>query len=138
MISVGETFRSERMRRGWTLKQVAAETKISPHLLEALEQDQFDRLPCELLTRSFVRQYARVLELDEAAALVSLKGQLHELAPPIPGPKLPRSPLRIPVLPPLKPRQRPSDSSLSAFLWLLLVVFACSKVYTLWRHAWET
>jgi transcriptional regulator with XRE-family HTH domain len=99
--STGETLRSERLRRGWTLKQVTAETKISTHLLEALEEDRFDRLPYGLLTRNFVRQYAHVLGLDEAAALASLKQQLDALAPPPPEPRR-KSIIKIPHLPPLR------------------------------------
>jgi cytoskeletal protein RodZ len=137
MSSIGDTLRRERLRLGWTLKQVADETKIRPHLLEALEEDRLDGLPSALLTRSFARQYARALGLDKEA-LVSVERQTEELAAQIPEPKLWRNSAHIPLLQPLKFQRRLNRSSLLAFVWLLLAVFACSKVYTMWRHGRET
>src|SRR5262245_34656726 len=136
MSSIGDTLRRERLQRGWTLKQVADETKISPHLLEALEEDRLNGLPCALLTRSFARQYARTLGLDEEA-LASVERQIKELAAQIPEPKPWRNSANIPLLLPLKFQKRLNRSSLLALVWLLFAVFACSKVYTLWRHGRE-
>jgi transcriptional regulator with XRE-family HTH domain len=99
MSSIGDTLRRERLRRGWTLKQVADETKIRPHLLEALEEDRLNGLPSALLTRSFARQYARALGLDKEA-LVSVERQIEELAAQIPEPKPWRNSAHIPLLQP--------------------------------------
>ena len=43
--SIGCMFRSERLRRGKDLDLIAAQTKISRAILEAIENDQFESLP---------------------------------------------------------------------------------------------
>src|SRR3954467_2108540 len=100
MTSIGDTLRSERFRRGLTLQEVAAEIKVRPRLLEAIEEDAFCRLPCPMLARSFVRQYARAMCVDEQEAVTQVNLRLSEAGIP---PYLPdlqdRSP-RIPLLPP--------------------------------------
>ena len=65
MSSLGATFRREREARGVALEQIAEETKIGIRLLRAIENEQFDRLPGGIFNKSFVRQYARYLGLDE-------------------------------------------------------------------------
>ncbi|HUP02698.1 MAG TPA: RodZ domain-containing protein [Bryobacteraceae bacterium] len=65
MAAIGETLRRERLRRNLDLHQVADELKLSTRFLEAIENEQFDRLPAPVFTRSWVRQYARLLGLDE-------------------------------------------------------------------------
>src|SRR2546425_11722106 len=65
MTSVGETLRRERLRRHMELAQISDELKISTRMLEAIEEEKFERLPGGIITKSFVRQYARVLGLDE-------------------------------------------------------------------------
>ena len=77
MTSIGDTLRRERIRRGLELQQVASETKIGLHLLEAMEANQFDRLPGGVFKRSFLRQYAHKLGLDEDEVIASLKEQFE-------------------------------------------------------------
>ena len=86
MTSIGDTLRRERLRRGLKLEQVASQTKIGLHLLEAMEADQFDRLPGGVFTRSFLRQYAHTLGLDEEEIIASLKKQFEEPTEPLPVP----------------------------------------------------
>src|ERR1043166_6756182 len=64
MSSVGETLRRERLRRGLDLDQISSELKIAQRFLEAIEEDRFDRLPAGVFAKSFVRQYAQLLDLD--------------------------------------------------------------------------
>src|SRR5690242_8517381 len=87
MTSIGETLRRERLRRGLSLDQISGETKISAHLLEALEADQFDRLPGGVFAKNFVRQYARILELDEDELLLELKDYLEPAPVPVQTPE---------------------------------------------------
>ncbi|MBM3774995.1 MAG: helix-turn-helix domain-containing protein [Acidobacteria bacterium] len=65
MASIGETIKRARLKRGLEIEQVARNTKISCRLLAAIEDEQFERLPGGVFTRSFVRQYARALGLDD-------------------------------------------------------------------------
>jgi cytoskeleton protein RodZ len=64
MPRVGETLRRERLNRRLTLDQISHELRIAVRFLEAIEAEEFDKLPGAIFAKSFVRQYARVLELD--------------------------------------------------------------------------
>jgi cytoskeletal protein RodZ len=87
MTSLGDTLRGERLRRGLDLDQLAAETKIGRHLLEAMEDEQFDRLPAGAYKRKFLRQYAHSLGLDEDETVAAFRQQYDE--PPVALPKPP-------------------------------------------------
>ena len=65
MAGFGENLRREREMRGITLDEISNTTKISVRLLEALENENFSRLPGGIFTRSFIRSYANYLGLDE-------------------------------------------------------------------------
>ena len=61
----GETLRQEREFRGITLDTITQVTKISNRHLMALEQEHFDVLPGGVFNKSMVREYARVVGLDQ-------------------------------------------------------------------------
>lgn len=61
----GEELRREREARGIALESIMDSTKISSRHLNALEHEQFDRLPGGVFNRGIVRGYARVVGLDE-------------------------------------------------------------------------
>jgi cytoskeletal protein RodZ len=89
--SLGCIFRSERLRRGKALDVIAAETKIRPAILDAIENDRFDSLPGGAYRRGFVRLYARALGLDEEEALAKFHRQHLEI------------PVALPSVPPARP-----------------------------------
>jgi cytoskeleton protein RodZ len=60
----GGTLREARERRGVSLRQIANATKISVAALEALERNDFSRLPGGIFSRGFVRSYAIEVGLD--------------------------------------------------------------------------
>jgi transcriptional regulator with XRE-family HTH domain len=60
----GPVLRAARERRGVTLKQLAAETKISVELWSALEDSNLAKWPKQLFARSHVRDYAVRVGLD--------------------------------------------------------------------------
>src|SRR5579875_1838411 len=65
MAGFGENMRREREMRGITLDEISNTTKISVRMLEALENENFSKLPGGIFTRSFIRAYANYLGLDE-------------------------------------------------------------------------
>jgi cytoskeleton protein RodZ len=69
MGSFGENLRREREMRGVTLQEISAATKISGRFLQALEEEEFAKLPGGVFTRSFIRAYAKYLGLDEDRVL---------------------------------------------------------------------
>ncbi len=65
MSNFGETLRQEREFRGITLEAITRVTKISNRHLQALEQEHFEILPGGVFNKSMVREYARVVGLDQ-------------------------------------------------------------------------
>src|SRR5512135_1677705 len=63
-VDFGGRLRQAREARGMSLAQIAASTKISMMVLEALERNDVSRLPGGLFSRAFVRAYAREVGLD--------------------------------------------------------------------------
>lgn len=64
MTDFGGKLRQAREQRGASLRQIAASTKISIAALEALERNDFSRLPGGIFSRAFVRSYAVEVGLD--------------------------------------------------------------------------
>ena len=62
--TLGTWLRSERERRGITLKTVADQTKVAAPLLQGLETGDLSRWPGGIYRRAFVRAYASALGLD--------------------------------------------------------------------------
>jgi cytoskeletal protein RodZ len=64
MSDFGGKLRLARERRGTSLQQISASTKISIAALEALERNDISKLPGGIFSRSFVRSYAHEVGLD--------------------------------------------------------------------------
>src|SRR6185312_14687662 len=117
MTSIGETLRRERVRQGFDVEYIATRTKIGLHLIEAIEADQFDRLPGGVFARSFVRQYARLLGLDEEELVGQFNKQFEELVAAAPMADAGHSSLHLPHVPLLEDfRERFGPDSSSARL----------------------
>ena len=58
-----------RRNRGISLEQISESTKISMRSLEAIENCDFRRLPGGIYSTSYIRQYARAIDYDEAEIL---------------------------------------------------------------------
>jgi cytoskeleton protein RodZ len=64
MTDFGGRLRQAREGRGISLRQIAANTKISVGALEALERNDVSKLPGGIFSRAFVRSYAAEVGLD--------------------------------------------------------------------------
>ena len=62
----GAHLRFHRLARGFTLHQIAVETKIGVAILERIENEDFEALPAPAFVRGHVHQFARELKLDDA------------------------------------------------------------------------
>ena len=67
--SFGERLKRERELREVTLAEITSATRIAPRFLEALENEDWDKLPGGVFNRGFVRAVARYLGLAEEALL---------------------------------------------------------------------
>ncbi len=65
----GERLKRERELREVTLEEITAATRIGSRFLEALENEEWSKLPGGVFNRGFVRSIARYLGLDEEALL---------------------------------------------------------------------
>jgi len=83
MTPVGENLRRERLKRNLELEEISRELKISMRFLQAIENDQYDKLPGGVFAKSFARQYARLLGLDEE----DIAGQVQQVVGPVEVPQ---------------------------------------------------
>jgi len=65
----GERLKRERELREVTLQEITSATRIGPRFLEALENEDWEKLPGGVFNRGFVRSIGRYLGLDEEALL---------------------------------------------------------------------
>lgn len=119
------------------LAQIAERTKINAAMLEAIESGDLDKLPGSFFARSFVRQYARALELDEEEFEPELKRLAALEEPPAPEPGIvAQDAVVAPVAPVSEPAGR--GHSPSPLLALILIVAASAGIYVLWQKARAT
>ena len=80
-----------RRNRGISLEQIAESTKISIRSLDAIERGEFRKLPGGIYNTSYIRQYARAIDYDEAVLLAyytrAMAGTENGAAPPRPSGK---------------------------------------------------
>jgi cytoskeletal protein RodZ len=67
--SIGEKLRLARETRGIALRDISEQTRISMRYLEAIESDDYRRLPGGIFNRSFIRAYAKFIGYDEQQAI---------------------------------------------------------------------
>jgi cytoskeleton protein RodZ len=136
MSSIGDTLRHERQRRNLELSKIANELKISTRFLDAMEQDEFGKLPGGVFTKSFVRQYATLLGLD-AEELVAAVRQVIEPTPEVPEAPTPPKPdvkgVEVEMLEEnwqsVRDRRNPLPSWVRAGVLLVALMIVCSGVY---------
>jgi cytoskeleton protein RodZ len=74
----GEHLKREREMRGVSLEEISAATRISVRFLEALENEQWERLPGGIFNRGFIRSVAHFLGLDEEGLIAEYALETHE------------------------------------------------------------
>lgn len=139
MTTLGQRLRAEREKRGLTIDKLAAETRIHARHFEAIEEDRTADLPSGFFYRSFVRQYARLLDLPESDYQPAIQRSLDDEARDMDGrdTALPQRNIELPPMPTGR-----FNAGLEARRWLvrlaaLVVVIAGSSglyyLYQQWR-----
>jgi len=77
--TIGEQLRLAREGRGIPLREISDQTRISMHYLEAIETNDYKRLPGGIFNRSFVKAYARYVGYDEKEAIEGYTRYMREL-----------------------------------------------------------
>jgi cytoskeletal protein RodZ len=80
--SIGEKLRLARETQGIALRDISEQTRISMRYLEAIESDDYKRLPGGIFNRSFIRAYAKFIGYDEDQAIEDYARTLRELGAP--------------------------------------------------------
>ncbi len=77
MEHLGAELKQAREAQGISLKEIAIRTKISVTALEAVERNDFSRLPGGIFGRSFIRAYALEIGVDPDATVTSFVDELE-------------------------------------------------------------
>ena len=68
-LTLGEKLRQAREERGFTLSEVAEQTRISSLYLESIESDDYRILPGGIFNKGFVKSFAKFVGINEQEAL---------------------------------------------------------------------
>lgn len=63
-LSPGKTLAAARIEKGLSVIDVARSLRLSARQIEAIESEEFDKLPGLTFIRGFIRNYAKLLQLD--------------------------------------------------------------------------
>ena len=79
--TVGQRLRIAREKKGLSLEDVAAQTRIPRRHLESLETSDWERLPAPTYTNGFAKSYATVVGLDRVEIGEQLRGEMGGMRP---------------------------------------------------------
>jgi cytoskeletal protein RodZ len=68
-LTLGEKLRQAREEQGISISEVAENTRISPHYIRSIENDDYKPLPGGIFNKGFIKSYARFIGVDENEAL---------------------------------------------------------------------
>ena len=126
---IGALLRSERTRKGLSIEEVARKTRISARFIQALEEDNLAATPGLVFARSFLRQYATLLQLDSEELVSRLPKQDLTLI------DLPEPETRDPFLPSNSTRSWDGrwdprwNAAVVSIVWIVLAVGAAIGAY---------
>lgn len=113
--TLGSALRQTRLTRQLKLKDVAAQMHLPVDVLNALEEDDFDRLGAPIYVRSYLSRYAKLLGLPEDAVMARYRElKLHE------------PPLRVSHSP------KATSSSIGDVRWLTYPLLGLAVVWLGW------
>ena len=130
MEAIGEILKNAREARKLTIKEISKETNISSNYLNALEEEDFDRLPGETYVVGFLRNYAEFLKLDVDEIVNCYKGyKIGESATPLEELTKPTSPIAMANLSNLFSKYKNYFYIAGAGIFLLLIIKQLSKLH---------
>jgi cytoskeletal protein RodZ len=140
MTSIGDALRRERLNRNLELAQISKDLKISSRMLAAIEDENFDKLPGGVFSRSFVRQYAQYLGFD-ADEIASRMVRILNPTPDVPAFVETVRPQAQPIqVPPVEnwetvgSRRFSWRSPLMALGMVVVAMLGCAGVYAWWSR----
>jgi cytoskeleton protein RodZ len=128
----GATLRAARNAKGLDIAKLAADLRVTPNVLEAMEANQFESFDAPVYAKGFLRKYAAVLELDPVLVIAAYEARSGGPAEPTHVPVTPAAP-RIRIHLPWR-RRLPSRRSL-ALVGAVAAALAGAYWYSGYRSA---
>lgn len=128
-VTVGHALKGLRVAKGWSLEEVSSRIKFSPRQIDALENEQWDKLPKGVSLRGLIRSYARLLDTDAAAIVSSVESQIGALSSPGTVHRASRTT-------PVAVGARSDDRRGTPWGWLLVIValVVLLAIYAVWQQ----
>ncbi|RLB07285.1 MAG: hypothetical protein DRG27_06625, partial [Deltaproteobacteria bacterium] len=85
-LSIGKFLKEQREKAGLTQQQVSEALKLRPSIIDAIEKEQWDKLPHITFAKGFIRSYAKLLKVDLSDisdAYNSISFVKADIAPPL-------------------------------------------------------
>lgn len=77
----GELLKSERLKKNISVQDVAFALKLSPRIINAIEDGNLKVMPAKTFIRGFVKSYAEYLKLDSDAVLRQFQEEMGSTQP---------------------------------------------------------
>ena len=122
----GERLRAARTAAGLTVQGVADDLHLSADLLEAIERDDYARLPGRVFVRGYLRSYARLVDLPVEPVLAAFDANA-----PAPEEEAPRLQTVVSVRQ-IRSQARSSHSAVRAVTWIIVLALA-ALLLTWWQ-----
>lgn len=78
--TIGELLQAERAKHNLSLTEVAQQIKIKRRYLQALEQNEFSKLPASAFVKGYIKTYAELLGFDHQPLVALLRRDFKESA----------------------------------------------------------
>lgn len=122
---IGDIFKENRKKSGVDLKEAAQTLRIRHEYLKALEEDAFERLPADVYTKGYIREYAKFLGIDPEPILREYEEKKNPAKQPASKKEAP------PDIPPAKK----GFNYLPALLIISVIFFFIANVYVYYRRS---
>jgi cytoskeleton protein RodZ len=116
----GSQLRKARERQGLDQAKIAAQLHLNPSMIQALEWDDYEKLPAAVFVQGYLKNYARLLGVDETMVI----NAYQDLRPDTEQQPLPRN------QPDQVARELHNDNRLVRYaIWVVLFVMAVLVVF---------
>jgi cytoskeletal protein RodZ len=130
MTSVGNMLRDQRESQGRAVAEIAEKLCVTQHYVRALEENDVAGVPGLFFYKSFAKQYAAILGIDEKLIRPALDAIVEPESP------RPRREIRVPdrLVQASNRRYIPDVSMGWSVMGLVVVLLGCSGFYSWWKR----
>jgi transcriptional regulator with XRE-family HTH domain len=130
MGTLGKYLRDAREAMGIDIREAAQQTRISVNYLNALEEEDFSKLPGEVFVKGFLKSYGRYLHLEETEVMKRYTELKPQTATP---PASPADGEKATVIPEQGIAKKARETPIEPFVWgavifISLIVFLLTSM----------